>query len=185
MAGIVTFPRHFSSLAMTMRKRFSGSITIIGLFMAAAIVVHPAQAGEKIVAGEAQKHMIKAPEIDFEHLRDPFQSYLEIVRQRLAEKRKALTQTNRPREPLEAFDLSALKLVAIYRMGNKQVAMVEDTTGKGYVVRPGSHIGQNGGKVVRIEKDAIVIVEKAVAPNGDIVDREVRMTIKEVNEPAG
>ncbi len=183
MAGIVTFPRRFPSLAMIMRKRFYGIITL-GL-LAATVVAQAAPGADGIVAGGAREHMAKAPEIDFEHLRDPFQSYLELVRQRLAEKRKALTESDRPREPLEAFDLSALKLVAIYRMGNRQVAMVEDTTGKGYVVRPGSRIGQHGGKVVRIEKDSIVIVEKAIAPNGDIVDREVRMTIREVNEPSG
>ncbi len=128
------------------------------------------------------QHMVKAPDIDFEHLRDPFESYLTVMRQQ-AQQRSQQWQSDHPREPLEAFDLSTLKLVAIFSMGKKRVAMVEDSTGKGYVVRPGSYIGTNSGRVTKITKKNLILTEKSIAPTGEIVNREVTLTLKEVNEP--
>ena len=32
-------------------------------------------------------------------------------------------------------------------------AIVEDATGKGYVIRKGTYIGLNSGQVIKIEKD--------------------------------
>jgi type IV pilus assembly protein PilP len=42
--------------------------------------------------------------------------------------------------------------------GNK--ALLEDSSGKGYVVSKGAYIGTNSGKVIRINKDRIVIEEE-------------------------
>ena len=62
--------------------------------------------------------------------------------------------------PLQRYDISQLKLVGIAGTGKKKLAMVLDTKGKSYVVSPGTIMGLNGGRVVQILDDQIVIEEK-------------------------
>jgi len=139
-------------------------------------------AEEQEALPDAFSHMAKAPDVDLESLRDPFESYLAML-EKMRQRRAARFQRNRPTEPLERFDLSTLKLVAIFRRGNVRVAMVEDPSGKGYIVRRGSHIGRNGGRVEKITDDTVYIVEQILNPAGEIVERQVTMTLKEVNQP--
>ncbi len=67
-----------------------------------------------------------------------------------------------PRErlsPLERYDLGQLKLVGVIWDVKTPNAMVEDSTGLGYVVRIGTPIGNNEGKVKAIEQSGLVIEE--------------------------
>ncbi len=61
--------------------------------------------------------------------------------------------------PLEKLDLSQIKLVAVILMKNRQLAMVEETTGKGYEVRVGTYMGKNSGQVSKINQSSIVVTE--------------------------
>lgn len=70
------------------------------------------------------------------------------------------TAPKRPRTPLEQIDLSQLQLVAILQTQNGNKAMVEDSTGKGYVLTPGTFIGINSGKVTKILRDSIIVEEE-------------------------
>lgn len=144
----------------------------------------PQSSNGETVIPDAMRHMVTAPEIDFANLRDPFESYLTIVATR--NKAVLVTQTirksNREPEFLENFDLSLLKLVAIFSMSGERVAMVEDSQGKGYVVRRGSYMGKNNGYIEKMTDDTIFLVEQAINPAGDITDRQVTLTMKEVNE---
>ena len=133
---------------------------------------------------DAMKHLVKAPEIDFANLRDPFESYLSITaaRARAALLEQATHVSKRKLELLEAFDLGLLKLVATFSMGGERVAMVEDTQGKGHIVRRGNYMGKNSGRIEKLTDDTIFLVEQAVNPAGDLIDRQVTLTMKEVNE---
>jgi type IV pilus assembly protein PilP len=84
-----------------------------------------------------------------------------------AKEKKALPK--RPLTPLEKVDLSQLKLVAIVRSASGNRAMVEDATGKGYVISKGSYVGRNGGRVVQIERDRAFIEEEVEDIFGKIV----------------
>lgn len=66
----------------------------------------------------------------------------------------------RPLTPLEKIDLSQLKLVGVIRAESGNHAVVEDATGKGYVITKGSYVGIYGGRVVQIEKDRAFIEEE-------------------------
>lgn len=133
---------------------------------------------------DAMQHIPKAPEIDFINLRDPFASYLALIAKRgkaiLEEQIKRLG--NREREELENFDLSTLRLVGIYTMGEDRVAMIQDSTGKGYTVRRGNYMGQNNGRIEKIDVDTLYLVEQVVNSAGEVVDNQVTLTLKEVNE---
>ncbi len=161
---------------------------LAGSSVAFAVTLKPtAPAASKVAPDEAvpdaMQHLLKAPEIDFANLRDPFASYLSLVAQRgqaiLSERR--LRFENREREVLENFDLSTLKLVGIYSMGEDQVAMVEDASGKGHTIRRGDYMGKNNGRIEKIEFDTVYLVEQIINPAGDVVDNQVTLTLKEIN----
>ncbi|WP_020585666.1 pilus assembly protein PilP [Desulfobacter curvatus] len=61
--------------------------------------------------------------------------------------------------PLEKLELSQVKLVAVVEMQGRTIAMVEETTGKGYEVSIGTYIGPNGGRVTSITRQGIKIEE--------------------------
>jgi len=73
--------------------------------------------------------------------------------------------------PLEKLDIGQLKLVGIVSMPGRSLAMVEETGGKGYVVRKGTYMGVNSGQVVAIAKDRVVIEEEVENFLGKIVIR--------------
>jgi len=133
---------------------------------------------------DAMQHLVKAPDIDFQTLRDPFASYLATVALRgrllLAEKQSKLA--NRMRQPLEFFDLSTLTLTGIFSMGEKRVAMIQDNQGQGYTITRGDYMGKNSGLVEKIDLDTLYLVEQVVNPAGDIIDHQVTLTLREVNE---
>lgn len=61
--------------------------------------------------------------------------------------------------PLEKMELSQIKLVAVILMENRQLAMVEEATGKGYEVSIGTYMGKNNGQVSKINQSSIVVKE--------------------------
>ena len=61
--------------------------------------------------------------------------------------------------PLEKIELSQIRLVAVIIMKNKQIAMVEEASGKGYEVAIGTYIGKNQGRIFEIRKSSIVVKE--------------------------
>ncbi len=64
-----------------------------------------------------------------------------------------------PLTPLQRSDLSQLKLVGIIRSASGNKAMVEEASGKGYVIKKGTYIGINCGTVREILKDRVFVDE--------------------------
>ena len=88
--------------------------------------------------------------------------------------------TSRQREnlsPLERFELGQLKIVGIVWDIKEPRAMIEDTAGLGYVVKIGTPIGSNDGKVKTIHRDQIVIEENYTDAYGGQKKRDVRMKL--------
>jgi type IV pilus assembly protein PilP len=73
--------------------------------------------------------------------------------------------------PLEKLDISQMKLVGIITMSGRSMGMVEEASGKGYVVRKGTYMGINSGQVVEITRDRLVIEEEVENFLGKIVVR--------------
>lgn len=84
-----------------------------------------------------------------------------------------------PRTPLERIGLGQLKLTAVI-IGEPEahLAMVEDPRGRGYVVRQGTYIGENGGRVSRIESNRIVVEEPHRDVFGQTAIREIELKIQ-------
>ena len=86
---------------------------------------------------------------------DPFRPFIvevKVIPVKKGQRRIRLT-------PLERAALSQFKVVAILWSENESFAMVEDGTGKGYVIKIGTYIGKNGGKVIDIFQDHVVVEE--------------------------
>ncbi len=79
---------------------------------------------------------------------------------------------NRKLTPLEKLDFSQIKLVAVIAMqsGNKNIAMVQESSGKGYMVKIGTYIGQNNGRIIEIKNDKIIIKERVKNFKGSYED---------------
>jgi len=133
---------------------------------------------------DTKTYQVRAPDIHFDTLRDPFASYLLTValrgKQLLEAQQSQLA--NREREALEVFDLSTLSLVGIFKMGDKRVAMIQDSQGKGYTVTQGNYMGKNNGKIERIDDDTVYLVESLLDSKGLVVKEPTTLTIKEVND---
>jgi len=97
--------------------------------------------------------------------RDPFRPFNLNVRP-TARRRENLA-------PLERFELGQLKLVAIIWDIKEPKAMVEDAAGLGYVVKVGTPIGVNEGKVKTIKPSEITIEEFYVDLYGAKKQRDV------------
>ncbi len=72
--------------------------------------------------------------------------------------------------PLEKLDLSQLKLVGIVRGGSGTRALIEETSGKGYIIKKGTYIGIHSGKVSDILDDKIIIDEEHEDYSGNEID---------------
>ena len=99
--------------------------------------------------------------------RDPFQPFIATQTPITPEGEKI------PITPLQQFDLSQLKLVAIMVGKGEGKAMVEDSEGKGYIVEKGVYVGRNYGKVKAVMKDRLVIEERYKDYMGQVKTKEI------------
>jgi type IV pilus assembly protein PilP len=107
---------------------------------------------------------------------DPFEPFL-----RKPEPEVAMGELKRrvPRTPLEKIDLSQLRLTAVLRTPTKTKALVQESSGKGYVVNEGTYIGNKGGQVTTIFKDKVMVEEKYLDVFGKISVREREMKLQQ------
>jgi type IV pilus assembly protein PilP len=91
--------------------------------------------------------------------------------------KKSKRKKRTPRTPLEKIDLSQLKLVAIVLASSGNRALVEESSGKGYVVKKGTYMGTNSGKVVKIEKNKVIVAEEFEDYSGKVTkrNREIKL----------
>jgi type IV pilus assembly protein PilP len=91
---------------------------------------------------------------------DPFKPLFAAEAERVMPAQKQLKRKRLPLTPLQRIDLGQFKLVGVIlsRGGNK--ALVEEPSGKGYIISKGTYIGQNFGRVKRILMDKVVVEEE-------------------------
>lgn len=82
-----------------------------------------------------------------------------------------------PRTPLEKIDLGQLRLVGIILASSGNKALVEESNGKGYVIRKGTFIGTNAGKVIQIESDKIIVAEEYEDVVGNVTLRNKELKL--------
>jgi len=102
---------------------------------------------------------------------DPFVPLLKDDPLKVLPDAKTKSEKREPTTPLERIDLSQLKLTAIIRTPSGFKAMVEETTGKGYIITVGTYVGIHSGKVTNILKDRIIVGEEVEDALGNVANR--------------
>jgi len=114
---------------------------------------------------------IKAPEpYSAKGKVDPFEPLLRDETTSNVVQLKAKKRT--PHTPLESIDIGQLKLVAIIGAAKGNLAMVQESSGKGYLIRPGTLIGTNSGKVVSIEANKVLFEEEYEDTHGKTITQK-------------
>jgi Tfp pilus assembly protein PilP len=79
--------------------------------------------------------------------------------------------------PLERMDLSQLKLVAVVWDISDPKGMVEDSSGKGYILSIGTPIGRNRGRITQINSLGVVVTERIEDSTGRFKSRQVPLKL--------
>ena len=124
---------------------------------------------------ETDKREEKAYAYDPAGKPDPFKPFFQLVPARDAGRSIPLT-------PLQKYDLSQLKMVAIIFNREGGMALVEDSAGKGYFVKNGTAIGKNNGRVIKILKDKLIVEERYEDILGQKKVNEIPMLLHRTEE---
>jgi type IV pilus assembly protein PilP len=116
---------------------------------------------------------------------NPFTPLFKSEKQQMvAEKTGTTSKTKKriPQTPLEKISLDQLKLVAIVRAPSGNRALVQDSSGKGYIVKKGTYIGLNSGIVTKINAESVIVEEEKENLMGEPVLQNTEMKLQ---KPAG
>ena len=91
---------------------------------------------------------------------DPFKPLFATEAERIMPAQQKAKRQRLPLTPLQRIDLSQFKLVGIVLSHGGNKALVEEPSGKGYIISKGTYIGQNFGRVKRILEDKVVVEEE-------------------------
>ncbi|PPC80531.1 MAG: pilus assembly protein PilP [Methylotenera sp.] len=87
---------------------------------------------------------------------------------------------NRPREPMEAYPLESLKYVGMLSKSKMTYALLKTPDESVQQVKLGSYVGQNFGRVTKIEDGELVLTEIVQDDlTGDWVERVSSLTLQE------
>lgn len=84
--------------------------------------------------------------------------------------------------PIEQVDVSQLKLVGIIRSDRGNLALIEESSGKGYVITKGTNIGIHSGKVEEIMLDKVIVAEEELDWAGRV---QIRKRELKIQKPPG
>jgi Tfp pilus assembly protein PilP len=105
---------------------------------------------------------------------DPFKPFIQLTPVKISK--------GVPLTPLQKYEISQLKLVAIISTAEGNIALVEDSTGKGYSLKKGTGIGKNDGKVTKILKNKVIIEEVYQDIFGQTKINEISLFLHQLEE---
>jgi hypothetical protein len=113
---------------------------------------------------------------------DPFVPFIsEKAASSTVDMNEIVDDSNGPLTGMQLFEPGQLTLVAILQKNLDDVAMVEDFTGKGYILLEGTKIGRRG-IVKDIAPNTVIIEETAVTRAGKEIITQFVMTLKKEGE---
>jgi Tfp pilus assembly protein PilP len=103
--------------------------------------------------------------------RDPFRSV------EWEEKgRKALLGADR--SPLEQYDVNQMSLLAVIWNTGSARALVQDPSGKSYIIGTGTRVGRNEGRITAINDNLVVVKETYVDFLGQETTKDIELRIR-------
>jgi Tfp pilus assembly protein PilP len=114
------------------------------------------------------------PKYSFSGVKDPFYTILLYT----PTKDKKITQIKGKPLPTQKYEIDKYKLVGIMLRKQGSTAIFEDPEGKGWVLKEGSFLGNEGSKIKKILQDSVVIEEPVSDNLGRVKYVERSITIK-------
>jgi type IV pilus assembly protein PilP len=87
--------------------------------------------------------------------------------------------SNRSKEPLEAFPLDGLGMMGIIERNDRPEALVSAPDGTIHTVVVGNYLGQNFGKITGIQETKIDLIEILPDGNGGWMEKPATITMKD------
>ena len=106
---------------------------------------------------------------------DPFKSFI-VARRELEEK-----EQEKPKTYLETVDISQLTISAIVLGSKGNWALVRDSKGDGHVIKVGTLIGRQSGKVTRILEKEVVVTESYKDIRGREIVKDISMKLPSID----
>ncbi len=109
--------------------------------------------------------------------RDPFFSIIELAKQKIKKKIKVRGQS-----PLEDYGVIDFKLLGIVFNGTTYFASILAPNGKAYTVTKGMILGQNGGKIIDIQLNKLIVKEDTFDYIGRKFSKNITLNLSEEGE---
>jgi type IV pilus assembly protein PilP len=110
----------------------------------------------------------KKPEYQVTGIRDPFLSF---------EKPLTKDDLKTVKDPLQKLSLSQIIIVGVI-MGKDKRALIQESSGMGFIIKEGTLVGENSGIVTAIKPDGVTIKQHFKDYMGRVNTREVVLSLK-------
>lgn len=124
---------------------------------------------------------IKQFEYKLENRPDPFVPFITEKAATSNVNMDEVIETGEPLTGMQLFEPAQLTLVALLKKGVENMAMVQDSTGKGYVLSEGMKVGRRG-VVKNFTPQSVIVEETTVTRAGKKTVNEVVMLLKKEGE---
>jgi len=112
---------------------------------------------------------------------DPFLPFVSERSTTANENPDEIIDDNQKLSGMQLFEPGQLTLVALLDTNGKKFAMVQDFTGKGYIIKKGTKIGRRG-VVQEIVDNRVIITETAETRGGKVLTTKIAMVLKKEGE---
>jgi type IV pilus assembly protein PilP len=139
-----------------------------------ATVAKPSAGAKPPLQSRSSSTMIPPPleRLDFSGKKDPFRSYVVAAKTKLA-----LPPLPGKQLPIQTYEVGQFKILGIITGLAENRAMVQDPSGKSYVIKAGALIGSRNGRLLNIKPNALEISEQYREDSGRISTKVVRLTL--------
>jgi type IV pilus assembly protein PilP len=110
-------------------------------------------------------------------LRDPFVSSASLNADKATKTSLLNPDSTRPRQPLEVFPLDTLSMVGILEQSDQLWGLIQDPQNMVHRIQVGNFIGQNEGRIIKINESAIYLVEIIPDGIGGYIERDASIAI--------
>ena len=117
---------------------------------------------------------------DATNMLDPFQSS-KIIPERTPGGGGKLPDFDRQREPLESYSLESLRYVGVIIRGNDAYALILADRSL-YQVGKGNYLGQNFGRITKVDESEVSLMELVQDTAGDWIERMSSLHLQEAGQ---
>ncbi len=116
------------------------------------------------------------PKYDFYRVKDPF--FSPVVQQSVKQVKSGVAAKNL--KPTQKFEIEKYKLLGVVTEKKTKAAIFEDPDGKGWVLKEGMQIGNEGFKIKKISPEGVTVEEVVVDESGRKKSSEMFISIKKM-----